>query len=215
VAQTPSGDHEADGAADGRVRERIREAREGSRAAMEQLLGLYRNYMNLLARGAIGHALQAKVDASDVAQDALVKAHRGFPEFRGETEGELAAWLRRVVARTLADHVRRFAGTEGRLVSRERSIEESVERSSEALRDLLAADGTSPSVAAQRREEDVRLADALARLDADHRTVIVLRTLEERDWADVGERMGRTPEAARMLWARALTRLRPLLESRR
>jgi RNA polymerase sigma-70 factor (ECF subfamily) len=197
------------------VADRIRAAREGDRAATGPLLAAYRNYLTVLADAAIGPRLQTKVDASDVAQETLLKAHNGFPDFRGATEAELVAWLRRVLAHVVADQVRRYAGTEGRRVSRERSIEDPIERSAAALRDVLPGDLTSPSVAASRREAGAALADALAALEPDHRRVIVLRNLEERSWTDVAAAMGRSPDAARMLWARALTRLRPLLEGKR
>jgi RNA polymerase sigma-70 factor (ECF subfamily) len=58
----------------------------------------------------------------------------------------------------------------------------------------------------------VVLANALAELSDEQREVIVLRSLEERDWPDVARRMGRTPGALRMVWVRALRRLRPLIE---
>jgi RNA polymerase sigma-70 factor (ECF subfamily) len=60
----------------------------------------------------------------------------------------------------------------------------------------------------------VVLADALDEVSADHREVIVLRSLEERDWDEVARRMGRTPGAVRLLWTRALKQLRPLIEKR-
>jgi RNA polymerase sigma-70 factor (ECF subfamily) len=60
----------------------------------------------------------------------------------------------------------------------------------------------------------VVLADALADLSDDHREVIVLRSLEERDWNEVARRMGRTTGAVRLLWTRALKQLRPLIEKR-
>ncbi len=58
------------------------------------------------------------------------------------------------------------------------------------------------------------LSDALAELGPDHRSVLVLRHLQELDWPEVAARMGRSPGAVRMLWARALRELRPLLEAR-
>jgi RNA polymerase sigma-70 factor (ECF subfamily) len=79
---------------------------------------------------------------------------------------------------------------------------------------LLAGPGPSASASAQRRELGVVLADALAALSDDHREVLVLRSLQERDWDDVARRMGRTTGAVRMLWARALRQLRPLIEER-
>jgi RNA polymerase sigma-70 factor (ECF subfamily) len=78
----------------------------------------------------------------------------------------------------------------------------------------LAADqrGT-PSELAIRREQSVVLADALARLPDDYREVIVLRHLERIEFSEVAARMGRSSGAVRMLWARALERLRVELES--
>ena len=52
------------------------------------------------------------------------------------------------------------------------------------------------------------LAEALSRLPEDYREVIVLRNLEELSHEDVAARMGRAVGAVRMLWLRALSRLR-------
>ncbi|MGH7193366.1 MAG: RNA polymerase sigma factor, partial [Candidatus Saccharimonadales bacterium] len=60
----------------------------------------------------------------------------------------------------------------------------------------------------------VLLADALAELSPDHREVIILRSIEERDWPEIAEKMKRTTDAVRVLWARALKQLRPHLEER-
>jgi RNA polymerase sigma-70 factor (ECF subfamily) len=89
-----------------------------------------------------------------------------------------------------------------------------VEHSSALLGNLLAAPGPSPSQSAQRRELGVVLADALAEMSDDYRQVLLLRSIEERDWDEVARCMGRTPGAVRMLWARALKELRPLIEAR-
>lgn len=64
------------------------------------------------------------------------------------------------------------------------------------------------------RDRGVVLADALAELSPDYREVLTLRTLQSLDWGQVAERMGRTTGAVRMLWVRALTQLRPLIEKR-
>jgi RNA polymerase sigma-70 factor (ECF subfamily) len=126
----------------------------------------------------------------------------------------LTAWLRQILARNLTDLVRRFRATEARQVSRERSLEDMLAESSDALHHLLAGHGNSPSNSAERREMSVVLADALADLSADSREVIVLRSIEERDWDEVATKMGRSQGAVRLLWARALKRLRPLIEAR-
>ena len=83
------------------------------------LLDLYRNYLKLLARVQIDRRLGRKVDASDVVQETFLKVHRFFGEFRGQTEAELIAWLRQILATTLAKLVRHYHGTQRRRISLE------------------------------------------------------------------------------------------------
>ena len=46
------------------------------------------------------------------------------------------------------------------------------------------------------------------------RSSAMLRNLHELDWNAVGEKTGRSPDAARMLWARAMQRVGGLLQGR-
>jgi len=192
----------------------IQRAQREDAAAREQLLEAYRNYLRLLARTGMNAALKDKADPSDLVQETLLKAHRCFGQFRGRTEPELTTWLRQILARNLCDLVRRYQTSGAREVARECSLEDILEHSSLALGNLLAAPGGSPSENAQRRELSVVLADALADLPADYREVIVLRSLDERDWDEVAQKMSRSTGAVRLLWTRALARLRPLIEAR-
>src|SRR5262245_47430591 len=192
----------------------IGDARRRQPESLDRLLDSYRNYLKLLARTGIDASLQGKTDPSDLVQETLLKAHQHFGQFRGGTEAELVAWLRQILARNLRDLVRQYRQAEALQVSRERSLEEILGQSSQALGRLLAAPGSSPSESAQRRELSVVLADALAELSDDHREVIVLRSIEESDWDQVALRMGRSEGAVRLLWTRALKQLRPLIEAR-
>ena len=149
----------------------IRAARNGEPDALDNLLTLYRNYLRFLARSGLGAKLGVKADASDVVQDALMRAFRGFSEFKGETEAEFLAWLRQILARQLTNLVRHYHQTAKRDVGRERSIEEVLYDSSVALGSMLQKDATSPSRVAQRRERSVVIADALAQLSNDHAEV--------------------------------------------
>jgi RNA polymerase sigma-70 factor (ECF subfamily) len=88
------------------------------------------------------------------------------------------------------------------------SLEQALAQSSQRLGEVLAASGSSPSQQAARHEQEVRLADVLARLPADYREVIILRNLEGLSHEEVARRMGRQVGAVRMLWVRALAGLR-------
>jgi RNA polymerase sigma-70 factor (ECF subfamily) len=191
----------------------IERARREEPGALDRLLDSYRNYLRLLARTGLDASLRGKADPSDLVQEALLKASQRFGQFRGATDAELAGWLRQILARCLADLVRRY-GTGGRRAGRERSLDELLDRSSQAMERVLAADGTSPSASAQRRDLGVVLSDALAQLEEDQREVIVLHHLEGLGWDEVARRMGRTPNAVRKLWARALGQMRPLIDER-
>ncbi len=189
----------------------IARAQQGDRTAVDGLLGLYRNYLQLIARTQIDMHLAQRMNPSDVVQETLLHAFRSFAQFRGASEAELLAWLRRILARCLADQSRR-ARSQRRDSRREVSWVDDCDHSSQQLAALVADDGSTPSEMAMRREQCVILADALARLPEDYRDVIVLRHLERIDFAQVAARMGRSTGAVRMLWARALEHLRAELE---
>jgi RNA polymerase sigma-70 factor (ECF subfamily) len=193
--------------------ELLRRCRAGDGAAREQLFDRYRHYLQALARAQLGRHLRTKCDPSDLVQQTLLEAHRDFGEFQGAHEGELLAWLRRILAHNLYNQARHFAAQQ-RDAAREVSLEQvqaGVEASSLALGRCLADVGQTPSQAAVRRESALRLADALARLPADYQTVLLLRVYEEMPAEEVARHMGRSPGAVRMLQMRALTALREQL----
>jgi RNA polymerase sigma-70 factor (ECF subfamily) len=189
----------------------LQDARTADRAAVGRLLELYRNYLALLARLEIGRRLQAKVDESDLVQETFLEAHRHFERFRGTTEAELMSWLRQILAGVVANLLRRYHGTKRRDVRLERELADDLAHSSHALAGGLAAQQSSPSERAARREQAVLLADALAQLPATYQEVIVLSHVEGLSYPEVARRMGRSVDSVKNLWARALGRLRRAL----
>lgn len=183
-------------------------ARKGQTQAMGQLFELYRQYLKLLAHMEIDQRFQAKIDPSDIVQETFLEAHRDFGKFRGTTERELMAWLRQILAGNLADHVKRYYGAQQRDVQVERSLQDEFDRSSHVMDRGLIARQSSPSQSAARRERAVMLADALGKLSADHREVLVLRHLKGLKFPDVARRMGRSVGSVQQLWARAIAQLR-------
>jgi RNA polymerase sigma-70 factor (ECF subfamily) len=173
-----------------------------------RLLEHYRGYLRLLARLDISRRLQGKVDGSDVVQEVFLQAHRSFPEFRGATEAEFAAWLRTILATRLANIYRRYYNTQRRDVRMERDLGAELDRSSRAMSEGLVAPDSTPSSKAMRRERAVLLADALSSLQADYREVITLHHLEGLTLPEVARRMERTVGSVEKLWIRALSGLR-------
>jgi RNA polymerase sigma-70 factor (ECF subfamily) len=188
-------------------------ARRGEADALDALVRRYRPWLQVLAQGQLGRRLSGKCDASDVVQQALLDACRGLPHFRGSTEAEMRAWLRQVLARALGHELRRYGGTQQRDVGREVSLEQELTESSARLGTVLVAPDSSPSQQAVRHEQELHLAALLARLPADYRTVIVLRDLEGLPHEEIARRLDRSVGAVRMLWVRALARLRKEMET--
>lgn len=167
----------------------------------------FRSYLQFLARVQLDARLRPKLDASDVVQQTLLQAYQARDQFRGQTSGERAAWLRQILARHLAHLVRDF-GAAKRDVDRERSLQAALDNSSQQLEDWLAADQLSPSQDAARKEQVLELAGALEVLPAAQRDAIVLHYWQARSLVDIGEQLGRTPEAIAGLIHRGLKKLR-------
>lgn len=172
-------------------------ARKGDEEAIVGLLGLYRNYLLLMARLQIDSSLHGKVSASDVAQESFTRAKRHFAQFHGVCERELLVWLRRNLASTMARTMRYTA--QKREVKTARQLDEQLEASSQALSRLPVVNSSSAETG--RRDTTVTLADALAQLDAVYREVLVLRHLERMSFPEIAQRMGRSVDSVKDLWA--------------
>lgn len=189
----------------------INRARGGSKSSLGALLEQYRNYLAVLAATQIEKRLQPRVSPSDVVQETMLRAHKNFGQFRGTTEQELLAWLRQILVNNLARFVEQHMMAARRDVRREVSIERlgvALEQSTIQLAALVPSHGKSPSMAVQQREEAVLLADRLAQLPDDYREVLVLRNLQGLPFDEVARRIDRSVGATRMLWLRAIEKLR-------
>jgi RNA polymerase sigma-70 factor (ECF subfamily) len=177
---------------------------------MDHDLEPFRDYLALLARCQLTPALRCKVDLSGVVQQTLLEAHQQGECLRGQPVAARAAWLRRALANNLRDELRKLR-TAGRDVGRERSLEAALEHSSARLEGWLAAEQSSPSGRAERSEDFLRLAAALAALPEDQRRAVELHHLQGRPLAEVAAELGRSKGAVAQLLFRGLKKLRGLL----
>jgi RNA polymerase sigma-70 factor (ECF subfamily) len=153
--------------------------------------------------------LKSKVDASDLVQQTLLEAHRGLANFRGTTEGEWLAWLKRILSHNAADFVRRYHGVEKRCAAREVSL--AAPDDSQLPAPQLSDGGPTPSQLIMQKEMQLQVADAVARLPEDYQEVVILRNLQQLPFDEVAERMGRSRPAVQMLWMRAIRKLQDVL----
>lgn len=172
-------------------------ARHGRIEARERLLESYRTYLRRVVRRSIGRDLRAKVDGSDIVQVTLIEAHRDFDQFDSSTHSALQRWLGRLLRNNLADALKRYRDTAMRDIGREIPIDSKIKELAQAEPPQLPSFDSLPE---QYRQ-------ALAKLSLDRRTVIQLRHFEDLKFAEIGQRMGKTEDAARMLYLRAVEAL--------
>lgn len=183
--------------------------RTGDTSLLGSVLQHYQSYLHLLARLKLDEDLQSKFDPADVVQDSFLDAHRDFHKFRGTSEAELMQWLRKILAANIVDQVRHYRGIQKRDVRLERQFVNDLDHSSSQLRAAaFVSDDTSPSVRATNREEIARVADALERLRADYRDVLIFRHLKGLSFPEIADRMGRSVGSVQKLWMRALPQIR-------
>lgn len=178
----------------------IAEARSGNRAAMDQLFGVCLPYLRIAAHQDLDAELRARLDASDVVQETLIEAYRDFPQFRGRTEKSLLAWLRQILHHNLDNERRRHIAASMRSIRCEVPLNKvTLNR----LRSNAQSEWGSPRehAHAQERREEFEL--AMRRLPDHYRQVLLLHSGEDLTFAEVGERLHCSAEAARKLWGRA------------
>ena len=188
----------------------ISDARHGSRSSLGHLLEACRPYLLLMANEELSPKLLAKAGASDLVQESFLEAQRDFERFQGTSEPELLAWLRRILLNNIATFGRLFRETGKRQLDREVALSDT------ALDQLLLAlvdRGESPSSVVAGRERDGVLKQCLGRLPEQYRQVIRWRNYDRCSFEEIGDRMGRSAEAARKLWARAIEHLQQFLDS--
>ena len=154
----------------------------------------------------------ARVDASDVVQEALVAAAQALPEYLRDRPLPLLAWLRQFTWEHLVKTHRHHIHAQRRSVSREEYVspklpDESVLR----LAGRFAASGTSPSQKLVREESRQQVRNALARLNSSDRDILIMRYVERLAVADVAAALDISEGAAKVRHLRALRRLRAIL----
>ncbi|MCA8959717.1 MAG: sigma-70 family RNA polymerase sigma factor [Planctomycetes bacterium] len=183
-------------------------------SAFEREIGRYRRYLSLLARIQMDRKLRGRMDPSDIVQQTMLEAFQARDQYQGEATGQRIAWLRRILARNLADAARDH-GRARRDVALERSLEQSLGTSSARLGEWLAADQTSPSEHVARDEEVLDLVDALVGLADRDLDIIVARHWHGRALSEIAGELGTTRYEVTKSYREALERVRQLLESDR
>lgn len=157
--------------------------------------------MRARVRARLPRLLRSKVGESDVIQEVHLAMLQRIGEFEDRGEGSFAHWLGKVLEHKIRDEVRRYLGTSKRAAWRE------THAASSGSGPPIPSPDLTPGAAAAQAEERARLHDAMARLDGPDQEVLCLVHQEGLRFTEAADRLGITPDAARMRYNRALKRL--------
>jgi RNA polymerase sigma-70 factor (ECF subfamily) len=191
----------------------IERARAGDREALNSLFGRYRDRLRRMVELRLDTRLQARLDASDVIQEAYVEVAERLGGYLRDPQLPPFLWLRLIVGERLMKLHRHHLGTQMRDVGREVSLFRGAlpAASSAALAARLLGRHTSPTQAAVRAERLLRLQEALNTLEPMDREVLSLRHFEELTAAETARVLGIEESAAAKRYFRALKRLKEIL----
>jgi RNA polymerase sigma-70 factor (ECF subfamily) len=183
----------------------------GETAARQQLLVRHRKRLVKMVAVRLDRAVAARVDPSDVVQEALAQAAQHLDEFLRTRPLPYYAWLRQFAWERLVKLHRHHIGSKKRSVTREEPWSMPLPEDSVLRLARLVASGASPSQALIRNELRQRIQAALEALAPHNREILVMRNLEQLSVAEIAAVLGLTEGAVKVRHLRALRRLRTIL----
>ena len=188
----------------------INRAREGDRAAFEALFERHRGRLLKAIAMRMDRRVAARVDASDVLQEAYLEAFKRLPKYLEREGMPFYLWLHWIARDKVIRLHRRHLGAEKRTVRHEVPLMP-VNSSAEFVSGLIGR-LPSPSQELANAELAEQLRTALGQLNGDERDLILWRHFEQLSARDMAMLLGITEAAANKRYIRALELLRKILK---
>lgn len=165
------------------------------------LIASFRRYLIQHAKRLWRSGDQRLLDQADIVQLTIIKGIENYERFRGETNAELACWLRQILTRQILSHRRQLSSLKETTIS-----DATLAYLQSAPRKTLFRESDN----LQEMGQSVRA--AISRLPSHYREVVELHHFQKMSFVTIGKRKGKTSEAMRKIWGRAILRLRGQLK---
>lgn len=195
-----------------KTQELVTLAQGGDNTALNQLFKVYGERVQRIIRLRMGSELRSKLESMDLVQDAFVEAVKDLGNFEYRDEGDFLRWLSKIAENRIRDNIKRLHAGK-RDIRREVPInhrESTIGNNRTGIPEAIKY--TTPSVIISVSEDLDKLEDSLNLLKPEYRKVIVLKQIEGLSLKEIGERLGKSPDATRMLLARAMASLSSIFE---
>lgn len=198
-----------------RTRRLIELAKEGDKAALEELSRTYSERVRRIVRLRMGRELRSKFESMDVVQDALICALRGLGTFAYTNEGDFTRWLSRIAENRLRDNLDKLNAGK-RDVRREIPLDmDGGDGQQSRAWAVEPVETATPSMDAEKHEQLDRLERAIDSLKPEYKELVVLTKLDGLSYKEAADRVGKSPDAVRMLVCRAMALLSQFYESQK
>jgi RNA polymerase sigma-70 factor (ECF subfamily) len=190
------------------TRQQLERAAAGDPAAFEELFARHRDFLRLVVQLRMSPRLRARVDPSDVVQEAQIDAFRRLRDFLDRRPMPFRLWLRKTVRERLLKAHRQHLEAGRRAAWREVPLPD---QSSILLAERLLAGGSGPGRRLDRSETAQLVRRAVAELPEADREVLLMRNFEGLSNQEVAYLLGLDAATASKRHGRALLRLRQVL----
>ena len=196
-----------------RTQELVVLAKGGDNSAQDRLCRVYGERVRRIVRLRMGAEIRSKLESMDLVQDALMCALRDLGDFTYRNEGDFLRWLTKIAENRLRDNVDKLHA-EKRDIRREIRLDDRGRTTGRMLVGTAGSiEATTPSVIMSRKEDLDRLEKAMDKLRPEYREVIMLAKVEELSYSQIGDRLGKSTGAVKMLVSRARMALANAFES--
>jgi RNA polymerase sigma-70 factor (subfamily 1) len=152
----------------------------------------------------MGKELRSKLESMDIVQDALIYAVRDLEDFTYKSEGDFVRWLSRVVENRLRDNLDKLHADKRDIRKEVQLNRDRIATEDSIVRAVEPIDTTTPSAIMSKSEDFDRLAKAIDTLKPEYREVIALTKMEGFSYQEIGDKVGKSADAIRMLVSRAM-----------
>jgi len=206
-ALVPGGYRELNDCPDHKTRHLVALAKQGDGPARSQLCWAYGERIRRIIRLRMGAELRSRLESVDIVQDALMCALRDLDNFTYTNEGDFLRWLRHIAENRIRDNIQKLHADK-RDIRRETPLNDFASASTgEPARIPEPARNTTPSVILSKREDLDKLEKAIDSLKPEYREVIVMAKIDGLSYREIGERLGKSADAAGHLLLRAMVSL--------
>jgi RNA polymerase sigma-70 factor (ECF subfamily) len=188
-------------------------ARAGDERARDRLLTRYSDRLRRMIRAFLDPRLSARIDATDVLQDAMTRAAVKLPDYLEHQPIAFYPWLRQIVQEEMIMAHRRHIGAKRRTVMRENRFDVALsEASAVELADILVTGESTPSSKARKAESRRQIQKALRQLAESEQQVLVMRYVEQLKIREIADVLGISEASAKSRVRRALEKLNDVLD---